>query len=140
MYAHRDGDTILFHHEGGVDIGDVDSKAVRMDVPILQESVGEAEVKKSLLGSAPAEVQEWVSHPLHFRIFIIFVLLFIFYHIKCPTILIFEDFQLLAIFGLSTVFSISDNISWKEGLAKNRKFREVETWKLAIFGARPRSR
>ena len=26
IYSHREGDTILFHHEGGVDIGDVDAK------------------------------------------------------------------------------------------------------------------
>lgn len=26
IYSHRAGDTILFHHEGGVDIGDVESK------------------------------------------------------------------------------------------------------------------
>ena len=26
IYAQRDFDTILFHHEGGVEIGDVDSK------------------------------------------------------------------------------------------------------------------
>ena len=26
VYSSRDGDTILFHHEGGVDIGDVDAK------------------------------------------------------------------------------------------------------------------
>ena len=26
IYSERDGDTILFHHEGGVDIGDVDAK------------------------------------------------------------------------------------------------------------------
>ena len=26
IYAQRDCDTILFHHEGGVEIGDVDSK------------------------------------------------------------------------------------------------------------------
>jgi len=28
------GDTILFHHEGGVNVGDVDSKAMRLEVPI----------------------------------------------------------------------------------------------------------
>ena len=27
IYSHREGDTILFYHEGGVEIGDVDSKA-----------------------------------------------------------------------------------------------------------------
>lgn len=26
IYSHREGDTILFHHEGGIDIGDVDAK------------------------------------------------------------------------------------------------------------------
>jgi len=26
IYSHRQGDTILFHHEGGVEIGDVDAK------------------------------------------------------------------------------------------------------------------
>lgn len=30
----RDGEEILFHHEGGVDVGDVDAKAVRVSVPI----------------------------------------------------------------------------------------------------------
>jgi len=26
IYSHRHGDTIMFHHEGGVEIGDVDAK------------------------------------------------------------------------------------------------------------------
>ncbi|KAH8116187.1 ATP citrate lyase isoform 2 [Phellopilus nigrolimitatus] len=30
----REGDTILFTHEGGVDIGDVDAKALKLDVPV----------------------------------------------------------------------------------------------------------
>lgn len=34
IYSHRNGDTILFHHEGGVDIGDVDAKAKSLHVPI----------------------------------------------------------------------------------------------------------
>ncbi len=34
MYSDRDGENILFHHEGGVDIGDVDAKALKMSVPI----------------------------------------------------------------------------------------------------------
>lgn len=28
IYSHRYADTILFHHEGGVDIGDVDAKVI----------------------------------------------------------------------------------------------------------------
>jgi len=34
IYSHRYADTILFHHEGGVEIGDVDAKALKLNVPI----------------------------------------------------------------------------------------------------------
>ena len=34
IYSHREGETILFHHEGGVDIGDVDQKAIKVVVNI----------------------------------------------------------------------------------------------------------
>lgn len=34
IYSHRKADTILFHHEGGVDIGDVDAKALKLDIPV----------------------------------------------------------------------------------------------------------
>lgn len=32
IYAQRNCDTILFHHEGGVEVGDVDSKAVKLEL------------------------------------------------------------------------------------------------------------
>lgn len=35
IYGTREGDTILFHHEGGVDVGDVDSKANSMEVKTI---------------------------------------------------------------------------------------------------------
>eukprot|EP00092_Neocalanus_flemingeri_P022080 GFUD01023949.1.p1 GENE.GFUD01023949.1~~GFUD01023949.1.p1 ORF type:complete len:1085 (-),score=306.08 GFUD01023949.1:345-3599(-) len=51
IYSVRDKDIILFHHEGGVDIGDVDSKASKLDVEIQEKmEVSEALVKSSLLG------------------------------------------------------------------------------------------
>ena len=34
IYSTREMDVILFHHEGGVDIGDVDSKAVKLEVAV----------------------------------------------------------------------------------------------------------
>ncbi|KAF5272799.1 hypothetical protein FQA39_LY07826 [Lamprigera yunnana] len=34
IYSHRHADTILFYHEGGVDVGDVDAKALKLDVPV----------------------------------------------------------------------------------------------------------
>lgn len=51
IYSVRDKDIILFHHEGGVDIGDVDSKASKLDVEIQEKmEVNEELVKSSLLG------------------------------------------------------------------------------------------
>merc|ERR1719356_1074067 len=44
-------DVILFHHEGGVDIGDVDSKAVKLEVAVEEKmEVTANQVEKSLLG------------------------------------------------------------------------------------------
>lgn len=34
IYSHRRADTILFHHQGGIDIGDVDAKALKLDIPV----------------------------------------------------------------------------------------------------------
>ena len=50
VYSVREKDIILFHHEGGVDIGDVDSKAAKLEVDIketMEITVGQ--VKDSLL-------------------------------------------------------------------------------------------
>ncbi|XP_042203092.1 ATP-citrate synthase-like isoform X2 [Homarus americanus] len=48
IYSHRHGDTILFTHEGGVDIGDVDSKALKIELGI-EEKPTEAQIKEQLL-------------------------------------------------------------------------------------------
>lgn len=34
IHSHRNGDTIMFCHEGGVDVGDVDSKASTLDISV----------------------------------------------------------------------------------------------------------
>ncbi|XP_022904967.2 ATP-citrate synthase isoform X1 [Onthophagus taurus] len=48
IYSHRHGDTILFHHEGGVDIGDVDSKALKIDI-LIGEDLKVEQIEKGLL-------------------------------------------------------------------------------------------
>lgn len=53
IYSHRHADTILFHHEGGVDIGDVDAKAVKLDIPV-GEGTSEGEIEKALLSKVSA--------------------------------------------------------------------------------------
>jgi ATP citrate (pro-S)-lyase len=48
IYSHREGETILFHHEGGVDIGDVDSKALKMTV-LIDEQLKSVDIAAKLL-------------------------------------------------------------------------------------------
>jgi ATP citrate (pro-S)-lyase len=54
MVATEDGDTIMFYHEGGVNVGDVDAKAARLEVPIGTFPTGE-EIEKKLLGKLSAK-------------------------------------------------------------------------------------
>ncbi|XP_071811509.1 ATP-citrate synthase-like isoform X1 [Apostichopus japonicus] len=60
IYCERANDVILFHHQGGVDVGDVDAKAVKYSVG-LQEEVTAAKVKSNLLGKVPAEKQDMLA-------------------------------------------------------------------------------
>ncbi|XP_018561698.1 ATP-citrate synthase isoform X2 [Anoplophora glabripennis] len=60
IYSHRHADTILFYHQGGVDIGDVDSKAVKLDVPI-GEHTDEDAITKTLLRDVPASKKAMVA-------------------------------------------------------------------------------
>lgn len=53
IYSHRTADTILFYHQGGVDIGDVDAKAVKLDVPV-GETVTVDQITSVLLGEVDA--------------------------------------------------------------------------------------
>ncbi|RWS08503.1 ATP-citrate synthase-like protein [Dinothrombium tinctorium] len=48
IYSHRNGDTILFHHEGGVEIGDVDAKALKLEVAV-DETPCDNDIKSQLL-------------------------------------------------------------------------------------------
>lgn len=54
IYSHRTADTILFYHQGGVDIGDVDSKALRLDVSVGSNTSVE-DITKSLLTEISGE-------------------------------------------------------------------------------------
>lgn len=56
IYSHRNGDTILFHHEGGVDIGDVDAKASKLEVA-LGEVPTNADIHRVLLHSVSEDKQ-----------------------------------------------------------------------------------
>jgi ATP citrate (pro-S)-lyase len=56
----KDGDTIMFYHKGGVNVGDVDVKASRLEVPIGKFPAS-AEIEKKLLGNVTADRKKRVS-------------------------------------------------------------------------------
>lgn len=52
IHSHRNGDTIMFCHEGGVDVGDVDAKASSLEIAVDERVVDEEfnqKIKKTLL-------------------------------------------------------------------------------------------
>lgn len=63
IYSNRDGEIILFHHEGGVDIGDVDSKALTYSIPI-DESFEMNEMERVLLKNVPADRRPCVERKI----------------------------------------------------------------------------
>eukprot|EP00051_Salpingoeca_urceolata_P013594 m.171238 g.171238 ORF g.171238 m.171238 type:complete len:235 (-) comp17835_c1_seq6:2713-3417(-) len=59
MYATPTADIVLFHHEGGVDIGDVDAKASKLELPVGGDGLT-AELLAPLLSQVPADRQACV--------------------------------------------------------------------------------
>lgn len=57
IYSHRTADTILFYHQGGVDIGDVDAKALKIEVPV-GHNVNIEEIEKVLMVEIPAATKK----------------------------------------------------------------------------------
>lgn len=51
---------MLFYHEGGVDVGDVDSKGLRLSLNITEEPTAE-KVKAALLTHVPAKRQDYLA-------------------------------------------------------------------------------
>ncbi|XP_026472785.1 ATP-citrate synthase-like [Ctenocephalides felis] len=60
IYSNRYADTILFHHEGGVDIGDVDAKALKYEVPV-GGTVDSMTIEKYLLINVSPKKKQMIS-------------------------------------------------------------------------------
>ncbi|KAF4126350.1 ATP citrate (pro-S)-lyase [Geosmithia morbida] len=59
IHSVRDGDWILFTHEGGVDVGDVDAKAEKLLIPVdLTEYPSNEEIASTLLKKVPSGVHD----------------------------------------------------------------------------------
>jgi len=60
IISKREGDEILFHHRGGINVGDIDAKAMRLKVSI-DEYPTAAEIEKKLLGKVPANRKKLIA-------------------------------------------------------------------------------
>ncbi|CAK9075820.1 unnamed protein product [Durusdinium trenchii] len=60
IQSHRYKDEIFFYHEGGVDVGDVDSKASKLAIPTGCE-ISEEMIRLELLGEVTAEKQKTLA-------------------------------------------------------------------------------
>ncbi|KAJ2740002.1 ATP citrate lyase subunit 1, partial [Coemansia sp. BCRC 34490] len=73
IQSHREGDEILFTHEGGIDIGDVDAKATRLAVPIDQPLASSSEIEAALLGDIASETQKHALATFIERLYAVYV-------------------------------------------------------------------
>ena len=58
--SERQGDTILFHHRGGVDVGDVDAEALKLFVPV-GETPAIGDIETGLLAMVPPERRSLIA-------------------------------------------------------------------------------
>jgi ATP citrate (pro-S)-lyase len=58
--SNRDGDKILFYHQGGINVGDVDAKSSKLQIPIGKFPTA-VEIEKQLLGKVPASRKKLVA-------------------------------------------------------------------------------
>ncbi|KAG1733339.1 ATP citrate lyase [Suillus paluster] len=54
----RHADTLLFTTSGGVDVGDVDAKALKLDIPVIGAFPSRADLQNTLLRDVPAHKKE----------------------------------------------------------------------------------
>jgi ATP citrate (pro-S)-lyase len=57
MYQTRTANVIMFYHEGGVDVGDVDAKAVKLELDVEDVPTPER-IRQALLAKASREYRE----------------------------------------------------------------------------------
>lgn len=60
IISKRDGDEILFHHEGGINVGDIDTKAARLFIPIATLPTTK-DIQTTLLQKIPKDRQALIA-------------------------------------------------------------------------------
>ncbi|XP_046975417.1 ATP-citrate synthase isoform X2 [Vanessa cardui] len=90
----RRSDTILFHHQGGVDVGDVDALAIRLDVPVDTFPSGE-EIDRVLLKNVKSTTTKRILTTFILSLYRVFVDLYFTYMEINPIVITNERVYLL---------------------------------------------
>ncbi|XP_038220971.1 probable ATP-citrate synthase subunit 1 [Zerene cesonia] len=90
----RRSDTIMFHHQGGVDVGDVDALAVRLDVPVDTFPTGE-EIDRVLLKNIKSATIKRILTTFILSLYRVFVDLYFTYMEINPIVITGERLYLL---------------------------------------------
>ncbi|KAJ1838060.1 ATP citrate lyase subunit 1, partial [Coemansia sp. RSA 2703] len=73
IQSHREGDEILFTHEGGIEVGDVDAKALRLAVPIDEPLASSERIASTLLADIASETQRAALSSFIERLYAVYV-------------------------------------------------------------------
>ncbi|KAJ1653118.1 ATP citrate lyase subunit 1 [Dispira simplex] len=73
IQSNRQGDEILFTHEGGIDVGDVDAKAKRLSIPVNQPFPSAKEITNTLLTHIDGEAKQQVLVSFISRLYAVYV-------------------------------------------------------------------
>ncbi|KAJ2893172.1 ATP citrate lyase subunit 1, partial [Coemansia aciculifera] len=115
IQSHRDGDEILFTHEGGVEIGDVDAKALRMQVPISQ-ALGDSEaIAKALLADISSATQRAALATFIERLYAVYVDLNFTYLEINPLVVLEQEGQLPQVIYLDLAAKLDQTAEFESG-------------------------
>ncbi|KAG4305589.1 hypothetical protein PORY_001145, partial [Pneumocystis oryctolagi] len=109
------GDWIQFTHEGGVDVGDVDSKAKRLLVPInLSEFPPHTTIIETLLKAVPYELRDALSRFI-VRLYTVFVICHFTYLEINPLVVVQDDEKNIKIYYLDVAAKLDQTAEFEAG-------------------------
>ncbi|KAJ2077313.1 ATP citrate lyase subunit 1 [Coemansia sp. RSA 988] len=136
IQSHRDGDEILFTHEGGIEIGDVDAKALRLAVPIDQPLPASDRISAALLGDISSAKQREALATFVERLYSVYVdLNFTYLEINPLVVLETEDGALPQVVYLDLAAKLDQTAEFESGDKWAKARSDAVVYGAAVSGA-----
>ncbi|KAJ3179926.1 citrate synthase [Gaertneriomyces sp. JEL0708] len=111
----RDGDWILFTHEGGVDVGDVDTKARKLLVQVNQPFPSASEIENALLPDVPSKTQRTTLVEFITRLYAVYTDLQFTYLEINPLVVLEKEGQTTQVFYLDLAAKLDQTAEFECG-------------------------